>query len=125
MSFDRANGNGNAACRDNGTTNIGFQRVEFPYGARVQQVTLALANGVATNTTSVTAVDPTRTLLFAGGVGHSPTAIGETAEMASDVVANYVARFSINGTGNQVTATRVDTGGNARFTVFVVELTPR
>jgi len=123
--FDRANGNNGSACRDNGATNIGFQRVEFPFGAVVQQVTLAMNDGAASVTNGINAVDPTRTLLFAGGVGHSPGAIGETNETGSDVVGNYVARFSLNGPGNQVTATRVDTTGNARFTVFVVELTPR
>jgi hypothetical protein len=125
VQFDRGDGNTSSSCANDGNTDVAFQRVHFPAGTTVQQVTMRLVTNATSGVASVTAVDPTRTLVLTGAVTHSGNGLGETQLDFAQSPSHYVARFSLNAAGDVVTANRVSAPDSARYTVFVVELDPR
>jgi hypothetical protein len=78
-----------------------------------------------TTLATFTAVDPTRTLVFAGGTMASGQATGETAwdNGGNDEIGDVMATFELlNGT--QARVTRAETFSTAQFTLYVVEFEP-
>jgi hypothetical protein len=102
---------------------VAWERVDFGTRANVQQFTVG--TGSIRVNRAISAVDPTRTLVFAGGQQAGGTATGETSQddPGSDNIGPATARFDL------LSATSVDViRGRAQntgvFTLYVVELEP-
>src|SRR5207249_4829061 len=78
--FSRTDGSANANCiNQTPIDEINWQRVQLPTGTLVIPNTLEITGtGTAVTSPAFTAVDPTRTAIFAGGQWGSGQAGGET-----------------------------------------------
>ncbi|MHB8877637.1 MAG: hypothetical protein ACYC8T_28430, partial [Myxococcaceae bacterium] len=91
--FSRAAGL--SGCRSDPIDAIAFERVEFPPGTRVQQLTSTLAPGVLTLDQPIAAVELSRAFAFTGGQGLSGQGMGEGSYAADDVLGEMVARLEL------------------------------
>ena len=116
-------GDGNPACAGTLLAAIGWERIQLPRGVRVQASEVAMAPSQATQTVSISAVDPTRSLLLAGGQFTSGQAAGEGSFDQDDVLGEMLGAFTFEGAA-QVGVQRAAALGSARWTLFVVEVPP-
>lgn len=109
-------------CDSYATGNLTWQRLDFGSRASVQPFTVTLTSTTATQT--ITAVDPTRALVFSGGMMTSGLATGESANTNSgtDQIGDALASFEL--AASQVTVRRAGATAAATFTFYVVQLQP-
>jgi len=124
LTFTRGNGGAANPCADDAYMSVAYERVELPAGL-VQSVDLAMPSGQTRGAASfATPVDPTRTLVFTGSNTWSGQGLGENDITSDDDPENFVGRFALDG-GSEVLGARVQSTGDTRYHVFVVELDPR
>jgi hypothetical protein len=92
--------------------------------ATVQPFTLSIVGNQSQATQPISTVDPTRTLVFSGGMMAAGLATGETAydTTGSDKIGDSVATFSLSA--NAVTLNRGDNNATSLFTFYVVQFEP-
>lgn len=114
------------ACNDVAITDIPWERVDFGARARVQAIPLQLQNNsFDVVPPTLAAVDPTRTLVFAGGQMAGGQSSGETSvdNQGDDSIGQAQARFELN-TGTLLRVTRGRSQATGAVTLYVVELEP-
>ncbi|HVE82619.1 MAG TPA: hypothetical protein VND93_07215, partial [Myxococcales bacterium] len=116
-------GDGNLACDDVMVDAIGWERIQLPRGYLVQTREVALPIGSLEGTATITAVDPTRSLLLAGGQFTGGQAGGEGSFAVDDVLGEMHGAFTFDSP-TQVRVRRAVALGSARWTIFVVEVPP-
>jgi hypothetical protein len=105
-------------------TAIAWERIQVPPGDRLQRFVVDLASSQAETTVPISAVDPTRALVLAGGQGNAGQGLGETADSASlDPRAATIA-LELEPAGTSFRASRASAGGAGRWTVYVWEFGP-
>ena len=112
-----------ASCSSVNIDSVHWERVDFGTRARVQAFTTTLQNNSIDLT--IAAVDPTRTIVFAGGQMAGGQSTGETAvdNNGDDSIGQAQARFDLTGpTSVKVTRGRSQSTGIVTF--YVVELEP-
>ena len=102
---------------------IAWERIEFTDTSTVQQIDVSMAAGVGTANTTISSVDTSRTIAFAGGQWTSGQGFGETSYAADDVIGVAVGRHELTSATNLL-VTRDDTNGTADWTSSVVEFAP-
>ncbi len=125
VTFSRGNGNTNN-CDDGGTsTRISWEVVEFPERTLVHQLTQEMnANVKEISIALPTEVDPSRTLVFAGGQWASGQVHGEGRYRDGQVIGEMRARATLTEDGRSVRLIRESANDSAKFTFFVVQLRP-
>jgi hypothetical protein len=116
-------GDGNPACTNAMLDAIGWERVQLPAGVRVQPLVMSLAPSFYTGTAAISQVDPTRTLLFAGGQFTDGQAAGEGSYDQDDVLGEMHGAFTFDNP-SRVRVTRAVAYGSARWNAFAVEVPP-
>lgn len=116
-------GDGNPACTNALVDAIGWERVQLPPGARVQPLQMSLAPSFYTGTAFISPVDPTRSVIFAGGQFTDGQAAGEGSYDQDDVLGEMHGAFTYDN-ASQVRVTRAVAFGSARWNVFAVEVPP-
>ena len=112
-----------ASCSGVSIDSVHWERVDFGTRARVQEFTATLQNNSVDRT--IAAVDPTRTIVFAGGQMGGGQSTGETAvdNSGDDSIGQAQARFDLtSATSVRVTRGRSQSTGIVTF--YVVELEP-
>ena len=118
LTFDRSR---TTAGHDIG--DISWERVELPTNCQVQKVACNITNTSCTPGAFATAVDRTRAVTFASGLGPGGTATGRTDYATSDRIASSQANFAFTA-ANAVSGTRITNNGSSDWVVWVVEVTP-
>jgi hypothetical protein len=123
ITFSRANLSINTNCISAPITEFVWERVDFGSRARVQTFTLDLQNN--SQDVIVSQVDPTRTIVFAGGQFAGGQATGETDynNQGSGSLGVAAARFDLY-TPTNVRVIRGRSSGDAKAMMYVVELEP-
>jgi len=116
-------GDGNPACAGLMVDAIGWERVQLPPGVRVQPLQMSLAPTFYTGTAFISAVDTTRSLVFAGGQFTDGQTGGEGSYDQDDVLGEMNGAFTYDN-ASQVRVTRAVAFGSARWNVFAVEVPP-
>ncbi|MHB8872470.1 MAG: hypothetical protein ACYC8T_02170, partial [Myxococcaceae bacterium] len=117
--FTRSDG---TTCNGDVIDDVRWERLQFP--DPVQQLHLGMANTVATaNAVLAPAVDTTRTLVFSGGQVASGQAAGEGSLTGSMTFGAMFASHRL-ASATSLVLTRDVTLGQARWTSFVVQLSP-
>lgn len=122
LSFTRGDGSG-APCTDEDVESVSWERVQFPPPTKVVSVSVAMAAGVFAVDAGLAAVDPTRTLVFAGGQWSNGQATGEGAADGGSDFSDVLAQFYL-ASPTELVATRASARESARWTAYVVELSP-
>jgi hypothetical protein len=121
LGFSRANGD--AGC---GLTNlelVHYERLDFNNEANVSAYSVTFAPGEREKSVSISPVDTTRSLVMTSSQSAGGQGAGETDYPGSDKHGEGVARFNLES-ATQVRVTRPESSASARFTFYVVELTP-
>ncbi len=100
---------------------IAWQRVQLAAGL-VQQRDATLGAGTVRTNIGINTVTTHRAFTFAGGQSASGQALGEGLISADDVIGDVSARHSLSAT--TLTLERDSTDAGARWTSYVVELSP-
>jgi hypothetical protein len=118
-------GEGDAAnCSGMAISGISWEVVQFPVGTVVQQFTQPLGAGVANmDITLPIPVEPSRTIVIAGGQWSSGAVHGEGTYSGGEVINEMRARATVTD-ATHVNLTRESSMASAKFTVFVVQLKP-
>lgn len=116
-------GDGNPACYGAMVDAIGWERVQLPPGVKVQPLEMSLAPLALTTTAGISAVDVTRSLLFAGGQFTDGQTGGEGSYAGDDVLGETSGAFTFDSS-SQVRVTRAASQGSARWNAFAVEVPP-
>ena len=124
LTFSRSDPTGGGpACNGDTIDDVQWERLEFP--TPVQQLTFSMANGVGTASPAPTVVDTTRTLVFSGGQVASGQVAGEGSLLGSMTWGAMFASLRLTSPTTVAAARDVTAGaGQARWTSFVVQLTP-
>ncbi|MBI3184175.1 MAG: putative metal-binding motif-containing protein [Myxococcales bacterium] len=122
-SIDFTRGDGAGGCAGEAIDAIHYERVTLPLGNSVQQLDLAMAALTPSVSTTITAVDLTRTAAFAGGQWAGGQATGEGSYSADDIIGEMRAGHSLP-TSTSLQLDRGSTIGSARFTSYVVQFDP-
>jgi len=102
---------------------IAWERIEFTDATTVQQIDVNMPAGVGTANSTITAVDTSRSIAFAGGQWTAGQGFGETSYNGDDVIGVAVGRHELTSATNLL-VTRDDTFGTADWTSYVVEFAP-
>ncbi len=125
VTFSRGDGDSSSNCTTPNITSISYEVVQFPVGTLVQQITWPLAAGVtSTNITLPTVVDPTRTIVIAGGQWASGQVHGESSYSGGSIISEGRAQASVSTDGKTLTLIRETSNASATFTVYVVQFKP-
>ncbi len=89
-------------------------------GAYPALLHIEYAGGTSTANVTISSVDTSRTVVFAGGQHTAGQAIGEGTYKGDDVLGAMVGRHTLT-TSTNLQVVRDDTGGNARWTSYVVQ----
>jgi hypothetical protein len=123
VSFSRGEGD-TANCSGMALAGISWEVVQFPVGTVVQQITQPLlAASASTSITLTQAVEPSRTLVIAGGQWASGQVHGEGRYSGSEIIDEMRARAVLTDS-THVSLTRESSLNTAKFTIFVVQLKP-
>jgi hypothetical protein len=116
-------GDGATGCTGSTIESISWERIQF--GARGQTQHLGVRMGSTTTAMNmpITAVDPTRTLVFASGQAQSGQGSGETSYAADDVIGAALGWHTLTSPTN-LRVTRGAALGTARFYSTVLQLEP-
>ncbi len=115
ITFTRATG-----C--SGTTQIdaiSWEVVEFTEGGLVRPITVNM-NGNGAANVNIAAVDPTKSLIFAGGQWTNGQALGEGSYAGDDIIGAMTGKFTLTNSTN-VQVVRNNTQGTAKWSAFVVQ----
>jgi hypothetical protein len=111
-------------CEDAESTDIddiSWERVEFNDGTTVQQVIVSMASGTGLATASISPVNTTKALVFAGGQWTGGQTLGEGTYAANDIIGTLEGRFTLTSS-TSFEVRRDNTGGSATWTAYVVQL---
>lgn len=112
---------GDAGCANTPLTIAEFERLDFGSLATVQERTISLSSGNLTGSSAITAIDPSRTFVFASSQSAFGQGTGETN--VPDGGAPFEAAFTFDlPTPTSVTARRGNAGGAATVTLYVVQV---
>jgi len=99
---------------------ISWQRVTFNQGGLVRKVTVNMNDGMGALNSTIAAVDPSKTLVFAGGQVMSGQSIGEGSLSSNDILGAMVGRHRlVDSTTLEVV--RDNTQGSAKWTSYAVQ----
>ncbi len=122
----RAAGNTAPQCSEFDVEGWGVERVDVGQRGAVQAMTVSLGAGMATATRTISAVDPTRTLLLASGQsGGGGQAAGEGAFAVDG--GGFLGEATVTLKLNSATEVQLERAGTraaATFTVYVLQLEP-
>ena len=127
LDFSRANGSTTAFCTASVLGPLSYDKVDFRNTASVQQVNVTMGVGTTMSTSTVAAVDRTRTLVFSGSQASTGQALGEGTHQGTTNTTDYLGDVSATFTfasPTQLTSRRASSLGASRWTAFVVELKP-
>ncbi len=118
-------GNGDMVnCADMAISGISWEVVQFPVGTVVQQFTRTLAATAASMDISLPIrVEPSRTIVIAGGQWASGVVHGEGSYSGGEVINEMRAQAYVKDP-DTITLTRESSIASAKFTIFVVQLKP-
>ncbi|MBS1150823.1 MAG: hypothetical protein H6Q89_2521 [Myxococcaceae bacterium] len=124
ISFSRGAGV-DAGCVAQPIYRMAWERIDFGSRAAVQTRTVTLPVGTATAAVNISAVDPTRTVVFASSQAAAGQSCGETSYVGTgnSYLSEGNARFELSSPTN-VNVIRQRSSGVAIFTFYVVELDP-
>jgi len=119
LRFSRALGD--AGCAVDVAQSVAWERIDFGPRATVQERTLTFAAGQAQLTSTITAVDPTRTFVVSSGQSANGQGTGETDEPVASRPGQ--AAFTLELTdATTVTAQRAVSSAAAAITFYVVQV---
>jgi hypothetical protein len=121
ITFSR--GAGAAGCTNTTIDSISWQRIEFGTRASTQHALVSMDAGVHTAAVPITAVDTTRTLVFATGQMQSGQGGGETSFADDDVMGASVGWHTLTSP-TTLDVTRGFDGGAAQWNSTVLQLVP-
>jgi hypothetical protein len=121
ITFSR--GAGAAGCTAATIDSISWERIEFSGGVSAQHLLVSMDAGVQTTTVPITAVDTTRTLVFATGQMQSGQAGGETSYAGDDVIGASLGWHALTSP-TTLEVTRGFDGGVARWNSTVLQIDP-
>lgn len=121
ITFSR--GAGAEDCTDAIIDSISWERIEFGGGMSMQHFLVSMDEGVQTTTVPITAVDPTRTLVFATGQMQSGQAGGETSYAEDDVIGTSLG-WHILTSPTTLEVTRGSGEGVAQWNSTVLQIDP-
>ncbi len=121
ITFSR--GAGATGCEGAIIDSISWERIDFGERARAQHVPVTMDAATVRVSLPVTAVDPTRTLVFASGQPQSGQAGGETSYAADDVIGAALGWHSLTSP-TTLEVSRGATGGSAKWSSTVLQLEP-
>jgi hypothetical protein len=102
---------------------ISWERIEFGARASAQHFLVSMDGGTQTASVPITAVDTTRTLVFASGQEHSGQGGGETSFSANDIIGTAVGWHTLTSP-TTLEVTRGADGGTAQWNSTVLQLEP-
>jgi len=103
---------------------IAWERIQVPPGDRLQRFVVDLASTQTETTVPIAAVDPTRTVVLAGGQGSAGQALGETRDTTTLDLRVASLALELDPSGTSFRASRRASGGASRWTVYVWEFGP-
>lgn len=121
--FSRGSGDTSATCTTPNINQISYEVVTFPVGTVVQQVTRSLLSGTASTNVAISPVDPSRTIVIAGGQWASGQVHGESKFAGSENISEGRAQAYL-ADASTLTIARESSSDGAIFTVYVVQLKP-
>lgn len=126
--FTRGAGSNAGPCATSAIDDISWERVVLPVNNLVQPFNL-VANGTTSQTSGTfgTTVDPTRTVVFAGGQHAAGQASGEADDNGTSSTIStrsWRALSTINGAGTTTTQTRASGTGLGSWTSYVIQFAP-
>ncbi|MBX7102164.1 MAG: hypothetical protein K1X89_30895, partial [Myxococcaceae bacterium] len=125
LTISRGNASNDGGCALEQLEQLAWERIDFQQRARVQAITVSLSAGTTQQSTAISPVDPTRTVVFAAGMPGSGQSGGESSPSgANNAAPDAVGRFDISGGGTTLTVRRDGAAAAATFTVWVVEVNP-
>lgn len=121
ITFSR--GAGAEGCAGSTIDSISWERIEFGARASAQHFQVSMAGGAQTASIPITAVDMTRTLVFATGQMQSGQAGGETSYAADDVIGTALGWHTLTSPMTLGVSRGAD-GGTAQWSSTVLQLEP-
>ncbi|HYV45530.1 MAG TPA: hypothetical protein VFA20_11750 [Myxococcaceae bacterium] len=103
---------------------IAWERIQVPPGDRLQRFVVDLAASQMETTVPIAAVDPTRTVVLAGGQGSAGQALGETRDTTTLDPRVASLALELDPSGTSFRASRTASGDASRWTVYVWEFGP-
>ncbi len=122
ITFSRSAG-ADAGCIASPVDSVNFERIDFGSRGAVQTKTVTMPIGTSSLAVPISAVDTSRTIVFASSQAASGQGNGETNYSSPSYLGESVARFELTSSTN-VNVIRARTGGFSVFTFYVVELDP-
>lgn len=121
ITFSRGAGNSN--CAGAVIDAISWERIDFGARARASHSVVTMNSGTTFTSVPITAVDTTRTLVFASGQDQCGQGGGESTYASDDLIGASVARHVLSSP-TSLDLTRGTTNGFAKWTSTVLELQP-
>lgn len=116
-------GEGSTDCDNANINAISWERVELPGASSVQQLEVAMEDGGTSKEVIISPVNLDQTLVFAGGQWSAGQATGEGSYALDDVMGAMIGTHVLSSP-TQLEVTRASNLGSARWTSFVVQLSP-
>ena len=110
-------------CGATALNQVAWERLDFGTRGVVQTRTATLAIGALTADITISAVDMTRTLVFASNQSLMGQGLGETTHSGTEVLGEGAATFELTSPTN-VRLTRASSSSESFFTFYTVELAP-
>jgi hypothetical protein len=121
ITFSR--GAGDSDCADAVIDAISWERIDFGARARASHSVVTMNSGSTFGSVPISAVDTTRTLVFASGQGQCGQGGGESDYSGDDVIGASVARHVLSSS-TTLDLTRGSSNGVAKWTSTVLQLEP-
>jgi hypothetical protein len=121
ITFSR--GAGATGCEAASIDSISWERIDFGERARAQHVPVTMDAATSSVSLPITAVDPTRTLVFASGQPQSGQAGGETSYAADGVIGASLGWHSLTSP-TLLEVSRGAAEGTAKWSSTVLQLEP-
>jgi hypothetical protein len=121
ITFSR--GAGAEGCAGAIIDSISWERIDFGERARAQHVPVTMDAATQSVSLPITAVDPTRTLVFAGGQSQSGQAGGETSYATDEVIGAALGWHSLTSP-TVLEVSRGAAAGTAKWSSTVLQLEP-
>lgn len=123
VTLQRGAGIADGGCVGRLVDNVFVDRVDLGAHAAVQQKMVTLMAGDLSGAVTISPVDTSRTVVFAGTMLGGGQAVGETDDIATSYINEASAQFQLTAS-DTVTVTRAAATSTAVFTFYVVELVP-
>jgi hypothetical protein len=123
IDFSRGNNLSTNGCSNVSVHGFSYERLDFGKRGQVQQLTIELDGGSASQPVSIAPVDTTRTLVFASNGSLNGQTTGEGDFQLDDIAGEMQCVLTLTSS-TQVHLERGSSVGSAKFTFYVVELNP-